>query len=95
MMFWVLGPSARAAYLRVARSWGLPLAHMRALRHTEMPHNDRSHAHICSGAREAQHARLAGPAQPAKPPESARGPPELPKDSFRAAALPKPPKSPS
>ena len=36
MVFWVLGPSTRAAYLRVARASGVLLACLRALRQAGM-----------------------------------------------------------
>ena len=96
MVLWVLGPNTRRAYLRVARSLGLSLAHLHALRHAEMAQNDHSHAHTFFP--EPQRRACAVGRRHSAPQSRrrrARGPPKLPKDSCRAATLPKPPKSPS
>ena len=95
MVLWVLGPNTRRAYLRVARSLGLSLAHLHALRHAEMAQNDHSHAHTFFARRQLRVGREREPQRTVRCcHRRAGGPPEPREHSSRAAAPPEPPWAP-
>ena len=78
MVFWVLGPSTRAAYLRVARASGVLLACLRALRQAGT-RKTIAHAHIFfrqlrAAEARARTIRLAGGRAPPEPPETRKWP---------------------
>ena len=72
MVFWVLGPSTRAAYLRVARASGVLQACLRALRQAGMRAKRSLMRTFCLQLRAAERARLAGGRAPPEPPETRR-----------------------
>ena len=75
MVFGVLGPSTRAAYLHLARAWGVRVTCLRALRHAgKAKKRPLIIAHFFRQPRAAERALMVGGTARPEPPETRERP---------------------